>query len=226
MNEESRDRLLAELIEAPSQRAGTMQNADMVERDRSEVVSLVETADLLWEAARGAPPLADDPVAAMLGLVVDPQCVLDSKALARARKRAGLTVSQVAEQLGARGWDVRHSDVFRWETRSASDVAPALVQAVADIVGAPVENLVAASKADAGSDRFAAVRRSPVFQQLVHRWARARRVSWAVAAAALETRMVATVHRGDTPDEEQLLRSLDALVSAIEHDDQGQASGS
>jgi transcriptional regulator with XRE-family HTH domain len=221
MNEDSRDRLLAELIEAPSQRAEIMQNTDMAERDRIEAASLAETADLLWEVAHGAPPLEDDPVAAMLGLVVDPQCVLDSKALARARKRAGLTVSQVAEQLRTRGWKIQHSDVFRWETRSAFDVAPALIQAVADIVGTPVESLVADPRADTGSDRFGAVRRDPVFQQLVRRWARARHVSLTVAAAALETRMVAAVHRGDSPDEEQMLRSLDALVSAIEGDDKG-----
>jgi transcriptional regulator with XRE-family HTH domain len=218
--ENSRDRLLAELIEAPSHRTETMQKADIAQHDSSEVTSLVETADLLWEAAHGAPPLEDDPVAAMLGLVADPQRVLDSQALARTRKRAGLTVSQVAERLRARGWDVRHSDVFRWETRSAADVAPALIQAVADVIGTPVESLVARIRGNAAVDRFSTIRRNPIFQQLVDRWARAQRVSRTVAATALETRMVASVHRGDSPDDEQLLRSLDALVSAIERDDQ------
>ncbi|MFI7519555.1 hypothetical protein [Micromonospora globbae] len=220
MNQNERDELMAKLIEAaPRERSEVLQNADLDESEKWEAVSLAEAADLLWEAAHGAPPLDRDPVAAMLGLVADPDCALDPTLLARARKRAGLKVSQIAERLRARGWDVHQGDVFRWETRSATDVVPALVQAIADVLETSVESLIATPRPAAGQDVFAAVRRSPLFQQLVQRWARARRVSHAVAAAALETRMVATVHRGDRPDEKQLLRSLDALVSAVESRD-------
>jgi hypothetical protein len=220
MNQDERDRLVARLIESPAERAETLHNAELDESVKSEAASLAETADLLWEAAHGAPPLADDPVAAMLGLVADPQCALDPKSLSQARKRVGLRVSQIAERLRTRGWDVQQGDVFRWETQSATEVVPALVQAIADVVGTPVENLIALPRPAAGQDVFAAVRRSPAFQQLVDRWATARRVPQAVAAAALETRMVATVHRGDRPDAEQLLRSLNALVSAVESRDE------
>jgi hypothetical protein len=165
-------------------------------------------------------PLEDDPVAAMLGLVPDRECRLESKALSQARSRAGLTVSDVAEHLRARGWEFQQGDVFRWETRSTHDVPPAVVQAIADIVGTQAENLIAAWHPVSGRDHLAEVRRHPLFEQLVDRWARVRRVSPAVAIAELEGRMVATVHRGERPDTEQLLRALDALVTSIEKVDE------
>jgi transcriptional regulator with XRE-family HTH domain len=220
MNEDDRDRLLAELIEKPEERKSILQGAELDERDRDDIAALVDTADLLWLSARGAPPLEDDPVAAMLGLVPDRECRLDSKALARARRRAGLTVSDVAERLRARGWEFQQGDVFRWETRSAPDVPPAVVQAIADIVGTPAENLIAASHSVSSRDHLAEVRRHPLFEQLVDRWVRVQRISRAVAIAELEGRMVATVHRGERPDTEQLLRSLDALVTSVEQADE------
>jgi hypothetical protein len=142
MNEHDRDRLLAELIERPQERKSILQGAELDERDRDDIAALVETADLLWLSARGAPPLEDDPVAAMLRLVPDRECMLDSGALSRARKRAGLTVSDVAERLRTRGWEFQQGDVFRWETRSTPDVPPAVVQAIADIIGTQAENLI------------------------------------------------------------------------------------
>ena len=220
MNEDDRDRLLVELIEKPEVRKRILQDAELDDRDRDDIVALADTADLLWLSAHGAPPLEDDPVAALLGLVPDRECSLDSNALSQARKRAGLTVSELAERLRERGWEFRKGDVFRWETRSASEVAPAVVQAIADILSRPVEDLIAVSSWTSGQDHLADVRRHPLFEQLVDRWARVRRVSRAVAAAALESRMVATVHRGERPDTEQLLRSLDALVTSIEQGDE------
>jgi len=216
MNDDDRDRLLAELIQNPEERRRILQNAELDEREREDIAALVDTADLLWLSARGAPSLADDPVAAMLGLIPDRECSLDSKALTQARKRVGLTVSELAERLRERGWEFQKGDVFRWETRSATDVAPAVVQAIADILSRPVESLIAAPASTSAQDELANVRRHPLFEQLVDRWARVQHVSRAVAAAALETRMVATVHRGERPDPEQLLHSLEALVTSVE----------
>ena len=139
MNEDDRDRLLAELIQKPEERRRILQSAELDDREREDIAALVDTADLLWLTAHGAPPLAEDPVAAMLGLIPDRECRLDSKALAQARKRARLTVSEFAERLRERGWEFQKADVFRWETRFASDVAPAVVQAIAHILNRPVE---------------------------------------------------------------------------------------
>jgi hypothetical protein len=220
MNDDERDLLLAQLIEQPQERESILRDARLSDRDREELAGLIDTADALWLAAHGAPALEDDPVAAMLGLVPDAECRLDSAALARARKRARLNVSDVAARLRQRGWEFATSDVFRWETRTTTDVPPAVVQVIADILSTSVDNLISAAASSSLPDQLAAVRSHPRFEQLVHRWAQARHVSRAVAAATLESRMLATVHRGAQPDTEQLLRSLDALVASVERADQ------
>lgn len=216
MSKQDHDKLLADLIESPEDRQNLLQNADLDDGDRESINSLVETADLLWLVGRGAPALADDPVAGMLGLVPDRECSLDSKALSRLRKRTGLTVSDVAARLRARGWDFQVGDVFRWEMRSASDVAPATVQAIAEILGVQIEDLMAGPSTTAGQDWFAEIRRNPVFTQLADRWAKVRHVPQVTAVAALESRMAATVHRGEHPDADQMLRSLEVLVRSVE----------
>lgn len=221
MNDDERDRLVAEMIQLPQERELILRGAEVTDRDRDDLAGIVETADALWLAAQGAPAIEDDPVAAMLGLLPDSECRLSSAALSRARKRARLSVSDVAARLRERGWEFDKSDVFRWETRTAIDVPPAVVQAVADILGAPVDDLISAPSSASLPDRLAAVRAHPRFEELVVRWALARRVSRAVAVATLESRMLATVHRGEHPDTEQLLRSLDALVASVEQADGG-----
>lgn len=216
MDENDRDRLLAELIEKPQERDRILQDASLGELDQRELTDLIETADAVWASAQHPPALEDDPVAAMLGLVPDRECTLNSAALSRARKRAGLNVSAVAERLRQRGWAFTKSDVFRWETSGAADVPPAAVQAVAEVLHVSADDLVASTSTARTSDVLAVVRRNPLFGQLVDRWARVQRVSPAVALSALEGRALATVHRGERPDADQLLRSLDALVSSVE----------
>lgn len=219
MDDDVRDRLVTEMIERPQDREQILRDAELSEWDGAELASIVEVADTLWLSAQGAPALADDPVAAMLGLVPDSNCRLNSTALVRARKKARMSVSDVATRLTQRGWAFGTSDVFRWETRNAADVPPAVVEAISDILDSPVDDLITAPSTDPVSGALGDVRRHPLFEQLVGRWAQARRVSHAVAAATLESRMVATVHRGDHPDTEQLLRSLDALVTSVEQGD-------
>lgn len=219
MNDDERDRLVAELLERPQERELILRDVELNDRERVELDGIVETADALWLAAQGAPALEDDPVAAMLGLLPDSECRLDSAALSRVRKRARLSVSDVAARLHERGWQFDKSDVFRWETRTAADVPPAVVQAIADIFGARVDDLISAPSSASLPDHVGAVRAHPLFEHLVTRWSQARRVSRAVAAATLESRMLATVHRGEHPDTEQLLRSLDALVASVEQAD-------
>lgn len=52
-----------------------------------------------------------------------------------------MTVSEVAERLRERGWGFSKSDVFRWENRGAADVPPAVIQAIAETLGAQVQDL-------------------------------------------------------------------------------------
>lgn len=217
MSETDRDQLLDELIRRPLERESLLREAGIAGGEREDLLSLAGVSDALWLSAHGAPPISDDPVAAMLGLVPDLECSLDAKALVLARKRANVVISSLALRLRARGWSTQQADVFRWENVTAEDVSPALIQAIAEILGTSVEMLILPPERIPAGGPIAEVRNNPIFSQLVSRWARARNITTAVATATLESRMLATVHRGESPDAEQLLLSLDALVTAIEH---------
>ena len=218
---DKRDRLNAKLAEAVTEGEGALPTVG-VPLNRSRAEQLADVADLLWQAAQGAPPLEEDPVAAMLGLVPIPDFTLDQKALTRARKNARLTIGQVSDQLRERGWDVKRTDVFRWENQTAGDVPPALIQALAATLRVEPERLIATEPTPEQSGVYAAVRRSPVYKSLVERWARATNTPLTIASRSLEARMLATVHRGSIPDAEQLLGSLEGLVLAVEQGEKGQ----
>lgn len=211
MTDESHDEL-DRLLDAGSARSQTSNS--QAERSR-EWRALLNVADLLWEGAHGAPPLEDDPVAAMLGLLADPQAPLDAKSLARLRKRSGLKVADLARRLRARGWQVESSDIFRWETRSAADVPPALIRAAADELDCPYDALISKHPLSLPS-AVAGVLASSRYRELVERWSRLSRTPLTAAESALRSRMLSTVHRGAAPSEEQILQSLEALVGELE----------
>lgn len=215
MDDNERDHLITDLIENPQHRERILQEPQLSDQDREDLHTLLDIADEVWLSAKGAPSLKDDPVAAMLGLVPEPECRLVPASLARARKRARLTVSELAERLQGKGWDFDKGDVFRWETRTAADVPPAVIQAIAAILGSPVDQLVSSSASESLPAQILAALKDPLFKHLVARWAKARSLSESVATAMLEGRMLATVHRGD-PDAKQLLRSLESLVDSVE----------
>lgn len=215
MNNEERDEVLMRLIEQPDSRDETLKSCDS-DADREELVGLLQIADLSWLSAQEAPALEADPVAAMLGLIPESEFRLDPASLTRARRSAKLSVSQLAERLTRRGWAVKTSDVFRWENRTAADVPPAMIQALSEILETATERLVATEAVAETSEDLRAVRESSLFKDLVARWSQAVHVSRSVAAAMLESRMLATVHRGDQPDTEQLLMSLETLVTSVE----------
>lgn len=216
MTNEERDRILQDFLESELRHDVESVIAAWPESNRAEIASLMEVADLLWEAGHDAPPLEADPVAAMLGLIPDPHVGLDSRAMSRARKNAKLKTSDVAERLRTRGWDIAVRDVFQWENQTLSHLAPALIRAIAEVIGVLPEQLTVDRGSSAGSQVFASTIQSARFENLVRRWARLQGVSHALASSALQSRMLATVHRGDRPDEEQMLQSLDSLIAAME----------
>ncbi|MBO0596335.1 hypothetical protein I2485_03955 [Nesterenkonia sp. E16_7] len=220
MEDSTRDEILTQLIDRPQERERILHEARLSGEKTDQLMTLADTADMLWLSAQGAPPLENDPVAALLGLVPNQSCAIDSTALSRVRKRSRMTVSDVAKRLQERGWEFSKSDVLRWEMRTAADVPPAVGQALADILGTEVESLISTASPDTFAPQIAAVRRHPLFENLVNRWAEAMHVSRTVAASALEGRMLTTVHRGERPDTEQLVSSLEALVTSIERADQ------
>ena len=158
-------------------------------------------------------PLDQDPTARLLGLIAEVQPVLDGAALKLARSAGGLSASELAGKLSSEGWPVKTADVFRWETRAASDVPVALILMIAQTLQKSVESLVK----NGGPNLFiASLRQSDRFHQLSQRWANVFNLSVTSAGSALESRVLATVHRGDRPDVEQTLQTLEALVEVLE----------
>lgn len=189
---------------------------DLNEARTSELVELFDVADLLWEAAHGAPSLERDPVAAILGLVPDSARSLDGRALKRVLQSAGLQVSALAQVLAARGWDVATRDVFNWQTRDNATVPPALIQAIAEITCVAPEKLTIDRGDSQTHMALKSATSSTRFHELAKRWARLRKTTLDLGASALESRLAASVFRGGEPDENQMLASLEALISALE----------
>jgi hypothetical protein len=212
------DEALETLLESP---AGPERNrllANLNEEQRTVVARMLEVDDLVWESTHGAPPLHSDPVAAMLGLVPDASFRLDSTAFTQHCSRRNVRPTKLAERLRARGWKVDAADVFRWQSNVASDVSPALIRAIAEELRIGPDKLVAppAAKQTALDTVAELVTATKRFGELVQRFAIAQSISPSMAQTMLRTRMLATVQRGNEPEVEQMLESLEALVSALE----------
>jgi transcriptional regulator with XRE-family HTH domain len=216
MNDPRREDNLASLLD------DHVTGADLQHRSvTAEESELLDIADLLWEAEQGAPPLNQDPVAAMLGLVPDNRRSLDADALKKALQSAGVQVSELARRLGLRGWDVTTRDVFNWQTKSNASVPPALIQAISEILGKPADSLTVDLGESPNHRVVRSVTSSEAFQALAERWARLRHTTQALGASALESKLATSVYRGDDPDEAQMLASLEELVSALESETPG-----
>ncbi len=215
MSSDDIDDEIAEILDSRSGQSALAAGASQIDA-RPDVRGLLEAADLAWESQQAAPPLPNDPVAAMLGLVPDPEMELDGKVLAGVRKRAGLTVSDLATRLTERGWDVTSRDVFAWESGRSTPRVPALISALAEETGSDADRLRRRVGEDPERARLAAVVASAAFKSLAERWARVQGTTFALASSALESRMVVAVHRGSAPEASVLIDSLEAMVSAVE----------
>ncbi|KDE97213.1 hypothetical protein Y900_028520 [Mycolicibacterium aromaticivorans JS19b1 = JCM 16368] len=224
MTNEDRDRILQDFLDSRSHKDIESFTADWPEPNRTEIASLIDVAELLWEAGHEAPPLEADPVAAMLGLIPDPRLGLDPRAMSRARKNAKLKPSDIAGRLQTRGWDIAVRDVFQWENQTDANVAPALIKAISEALGVSPEELTIDRSSSSDTQTLASIVRSARFEGLARRWARLQGVSHSLASSALQSRMLATVHRGDRPDQDQMLQSLDALITAMEERDPNHGS--
>lgn len=212
------DELMELMLETPAGPERDRRVAGLDEAQRAMFARLLEVDGLVWESNHGAPPLQADPVAAMLGLVPDSSFRLDSTAFTQLCSRSRLKPTKLADRLRLRGWKVDAADVFRWQTSVASDVSPALIRTIAEELGTTPDKLVSAPAARPGAlDTVAElVTATKRFSDLVQRFALAQRISPSMAQTMLRTRMLATVQRGNEPEVEQMLGSLEALVRALE----------
>lgn len=201
-----RERLKSSILEPDAQSAALDE----------QLRSLLETADLVWESQQTAPPIEDDPLAAVLGLIPDPEIVLDGKVLSAARKRLGISVTALASRLAARGWEVTNRDVVAWEANRSLPHEPALISATAAELGVTADLLHRRVVTGERQSPLAELRTAPAFQALAERWALVQGTTTAMARSALESRLSVAVHRGEAPEVPVLLDSLEAMVSAIE----------
>lgn len=194
---------------------------------RAEIEPLLAAGDLAWESQFVAPPIEQDPLAAMLGLVPNPSYRVNAASLAKARKARSMTVGDLAGQLTRRGWETRARDVFAWEKRSTS-LPPAVVRAIASLLKTAPKLLTMSTESPEGisvstpspnlgpEGTAAAARSHPRFQALVARYAALTGTTPREATDAMSVRMLSTVHRGNHPDQEQMLSSLEGLLDALE----------
>ncbi|WP_345600511.1 hypothetical protein, partial [Thermocatellispora tengchongensis] len=141
---------------------------------------------------------------------------LDHRQLTKLRRSAGVNVEDLASRLRSRGWDVEYRNVIAWESaRGAAEVPPAIIEAIAQILRIPIERLVRPLPAPQDSP-LQQLRQHAAFGELARRWSDLKQISIDAAERALAVRTLTTVHRGETPDLDQSVASLETLVAAME----------
>lgn len=215
MNDEQTLAALDQYVEYLAGRSTLPDLAALPPTQQQKIKDLWATADLLWEAGT-LPPIEDDPVAVKLGLVPDPTVILDPAKVTRWRKKASLKPSAIADILRSRGWDVSASQVFNWQQQEKFDVPPALIKALAAVLGAEAEQLVSPADQSALEQELSELLRDDRFEAIVTRWAKLTGLDTRNAQIALQSKMLSTVRRGEQLTNEQWIRVLTTLVEAKE----------
>lgn len=188
--------------------------------DPTRVEELLDIADDLWAASHPAPALSEDPLAIRLGLVHDPSISLDPKSLKRLRKNAQLTVNELANRLTTRGWVATGNEIMRWESQSPHGLSPAFIGAIAEELKTTTSALISRT-AQVKPEWLVDATNRASFKDLAQRWADLSHDTLETAVAVLESRLLATVHRGGRPDVPGLLATLGEYVEAKEHNGAG-----
>lgn len=151
------------------------------------------------------PVRADDPVALMLGLVADPDTVVEGRKLARARKQAGLDLGQLVDRLRLRGWDVTTREGLRWELAETA-LPPALVTAIASELAVSDTVLLTTPKAANDlHDLFSDARISTFLAD----WAAESGLELGVLRQRASSSLIGAAHRNRTAG------SVDALLDVL-----------
>lgn len=211
MNEDQKAGLLDRLIENPPDREALLTDAGATAEERKELIALAQVADAAWLTTRGAPPLDEDPIAAMLGVSPSASVTIDPAHFKSARTRSGVSVSELRERLVARGWTVTTAEVASWQTRVGIELVPAVVDDISEALAARAEDFIK-PHSDGARSLHAALRTAEWFNAVVEQWQVAKGVARGIAEAQLLVRATATVHRGEEPDVEQIRGLLERLV--------------
>lgn len=152
------------------------------------------------------PEFDQDPVAIALGLVADPDRALAASRLREARRRAKLKRSDLVERLVARGWEVSMQDLAAWE-HSDTAQPPALITAVADILGASLATLMPPRSSAPASSLSGMLDDETVTEQL-EAWAEEAAVESAVLRRKVEHALAGAFNRNKQAPTVPALRSV------------------
>ncbi len=185
------------------------------EIDRAEATAALGWLRDLWRTATPAyavPDLTDDPVAARLGLVPQPQVTVAGPVVAAARRRRGLDLAGLAATVGEHGTTISIRDLSRLERNPAAAVPAWTAQALAAALRVPVDAL---RPADARPDDrgLSAFLVSAAFHDEVFGWAdRHAREPQAVAARARQQLRSVRFRGGKEGSPEQWLSLLRSIL--------------
>lgn len=213
MNDEAFDELFVRLATAALGDRPDISGLDLTEKQRNELHDLLDTAKEMWIADVELPTLEQDRTAALLGLL--PDQLLEQRELTRVRKNRKMSVTDLAERLVRRGWDVSGKTIYGWETGAPPALSPALLSAVAEELETDTAALTSAA-ANGASGILSRLKATDAYAQVVQRMAALRRISFDAADAQLSANALSAVFRGDAADETQMMKSLDALVTSLE----------
>lgn len=160
-------------------------------------------------SARGAPPVDQDPVAALVGLVPSREVVLDGPQLKRLR--GATSISELASQLQQYGWDVTSSEVRRWQGNEPVQLPPALVERLAHIVGTTVAQITREMDPKVSM----AVVRTPRWDAAVTRLARLLGLGHEAAHIRLSAVVMSTAFRHES--EGSQVEAAEAYVAQLEN---------
>lgn len=197
---------MAALVDALVSDPWTPRPASASDEEWDEAMQLAKVESLL--SAQQAPPLEQDPVAAMLGLIPDPSLVVDGSAIRRLRGK--VPVSQIADRLQAYGWDVTAADVRDWQARPGVVLAPALLERLANVLGVTVERITRRAGAPVAPE----VATSPRWHSLLVRFAALLNVAPEAAQPRLIGALAGARYRNQSP--ESYMEAAEAYVTALE----------
>jgi transcriptional regulator with XRE-family HTH domain len=146
---------------------------ELPEADQAEATTTFGWLRDLWRtdtSAYAVPDLGDDPAAARLGLVPQPQVTLAGTAVAAARRRRGRDLAGLAALVGRHGTAISIRELSRLERAPATSVPASTAEALAAALGVPVDALgpAGARPDDRGLSGFLA---SAAFHDEVYGWA-------------------------------------------------------
>ncbi|WP_349899215.1 hypothetical protein [Parafrigoribacterium soli] len=213
MNDEQKADALDLLLADPPRRARILDELGATAEERAELVELAEIADAAWLSTRHTPPIASDPIAAMLGVVPTPGVAIDPARFKRARLKSDVSVSQLRDTLTSRGWHVSNADIASWQTRTGIELLPALLQDLGHAMRASLDDFTEVRAGEAAT-LHAELRNSDWFVALVDQWQHLRHTPRSIAEAQLLSRAAATVHRGEKPNVEQIRELLEHVAAS------------